>query len=117
MPATSWMRVLVKIIKDPVPIRADDKDYYWHEMTFLVHDSNKGAPTVFCCDIDERFHTGMVKDLDINFKEGLDWRGIHAMLFRQLTCEIDHSIWACSKAVRKVEQVWIVEEYAQATFG
>lgn len=101
MIAVSWLRVLVKIIKDPDP---SGKGYYWHEMTFLIHDSDKGSPTIFCCDIDNRFHEKMLKELD-SMRDGFDWRDVHAMLFRQLTFEVDYSVWACSNAVRDIEKV------------
>lgn len=81
-------------------------------MTFLIHDSDSDqkVPTVFCCDIDQRFRDKMVADLNSDFvKKPLDWKDIHAVLFRQIASEVDVAVWACSKAVRGLEKVRLLE--------
>lgn len=67
-------------------------------------------PTVFCCDIDNRFHKKMIADLDSHIRQGFDWKDMNTILFRQIACEVDHSIWACSKAVRALEKVHIISK-------
>ena len=104
------------------------QDYYWHEMTFFIHQPHKGDITVLCFEVpnDEPDPDAQLKP-DItehqtrphNFLDelkaelnalptdhNLDWRYMQSLLLRHAVVVVDRGVWACSKAVRKLEKVW-----------
>ncbi|KAK5079682.1 hypothetical protein LTR70_009299 [Exophiala xenobiotica] len=128
----SWFRMLVKMIKGVGEHNWDELgEYYWHEMTFLVHqiDGPNKVVTVICFevpddDIDQKKNSNVTEHGDerslskpTNFlKElatilnslptpfDLDWRYMQSLLLRQAIMVADVGIWACSYAVRNLEK-------------
>lgn len=109
------------------------KEYYWHEMTFFIHqlDGPNKFVTVLCFEVpddtDDNTDPKAVKNGNsslglkpFDFLEKLcaelngparnithDWRYMQSLVLRQAIAVIDRGVWACSKAVRNLERVSI----------
>jgi len=105
------------------------KDYYWHEMTFLIHQSSGQGRhiTVVCFEVpDDKVDSNdstnpsdseceiephnFLKELKVELDNApphhiVDWRYVQSLLLRQAIVVVDRGVWACSKAVRKIEKV------------
>lgn len=113
-----WFRILVKMLRDPKAITADIKDYYWLEMTFLIHQLGSNSPTVICCDCHSSFQDEFLKSLDSYAASTINtptsattpasstpgWNWLTANLLQQACITIDSAIWECSKMVRAIEK-------------
>jgi hypothetical protein len=105
--------------------------YYWHEMTFLIHqlDGPDNFVTVLCFEVpddpvgddtDPKTVKSNNAGLDLkpfNFLGELcaelngpsrhlthDWKYMQSLLLRHAIAVVDRGVWACSKAVRKLEK-------------
>jgi len=105
------------------------KEYYWHEMTFFIHQSGGqgGHITVVCFEVpddevDDSNPTkpsnpereiephNFLRELKIELDQvpanhSIDWRYVQSLLLRQAIVVVDRGVWACSNAVRKLEKV------------
>jgi len=107
------------------------EEYYWHEMTFFIHQLDApGSPvTVLCFEVpDDPVDDNPAKPDDAEPEIGpynflkelkaeldslpanhiLDWRYMQSLVLRQAIMVVDRGVWACSKAVRKLEKVRLV---------
>lgn len=117
----SWFRVLAKIVKPK---------YYWHEMTFFIHQlEGSQNVTVLCFEVPDngpsvltpagRAPTVTGRDDDkTNFLNQLavalgreppkatrDWRYIQSLILREVVMVADRAVWGCSNAVRDREKM------------
>lgn len=119
--AVSWFRLLIKMINGL-------EEYYWHEMTFFIHqlDAPDSPVTVICFEVPDdpidsndpakpdgpkpeiephNFLKELKTELEDSPNRKIDWRYMQSLLLRQAIIVVDRGVWACSKAVRKLEKV------------
>lgn len=96
--------------------------YDWHEVTIFVHQQDGSEHfTVICFELPDddvsatasaagKSSYNFLDELRLRLNKlppatTLDWRYIQSVLLEQVIAVVDQAVWACSRAVRDLENV------------
>lgn len=112
--AVVWFRILAKVVQGMTD------NYYWQEMTILIHQPINGSVTVICFDMPHESMSSFIStkkppsNFIVELRDELnslhndyipDWRFMQAAILRRAVAILDRAVWTNSDAVRMLEKV------------